>query len=44
VAKVRTPRGASVDASLQALATGGPDAIRVARSILAFSLFIDSTA
>jgi AcrR family transcriptional regulator len=29
VAKVRTPRGAWVDASLQALAAGGPDAVRV---------------
>jgi AcrR family transcriptional regulator len=29
VAKVRTPRSAWVDAGLQALATGGPDAIRV---------------
>lgn len=29
VAKVRTPRGAWVDAALQALATGGPDAVRV---------------
>jgi len=29
VAKVRTPRGAWVDAALQALATGGPAAIRV---------------
>lgn len=27
--KVRTPRGAWVDAALQALATGGPDAVRV---------------
>jgi AcrR family transcriptional regulator len=29
VAKVRTPRGAWVDAALQALATGGPGAVRV---------------
>jgi AcrR family transcriptional regulator len=29
VAKVRTPRGAWVDAALQALAAGGPDAVRV---------------
>jgi AcrR family transcriptional regulator len=29
VAKVRTPRGAWVDAALQALATGGPDAVRI---------------
>jgi AcrR family transcriptional regulator len=29
VANVRTPRGAWVDAALQALATGGPDAVRV---------------
>jgi AcrR family transcriptional regulator len=29
VAKVRTPRGAWVDAALQALAKGGPDAVRV---------------
>ncbi len=29
MAKVRTPRGAWVDAALQALATGGPDAVRV---------------
>jgi AcrR family transcriptional regulator len=29
VAKVRTPRGAWVHAALQALATGGPDAVRV---------------
>ena len=29
VAKVRTPRGAWVDAGLRALATGGPDAVRV---------------
>jgi AcrR family transcriptional regulator len=29
VARVRTPRGAWVDASLQALAAGGPDAVRV---------------
>ncbi len=29
VAKVRTPRSAWIDAGLQALATGGPDAIRV---------------
>src|SRR5260370_14755379 len=29
VANVRTPRGAWVDAALQALAAGGPDAVRV---------------
>jgi AcrR family transcriptional regulator len=29
MAKVRTPRGAWVDAALRALATGGPDAVRV---------------
>src|SRR3954465_14235641 len=29
VAKVRTPRGAWVDAALQALGAGGPDAVRV---------------
>jgi AcrR family transcriptional regulator len=29
VAKVRTPRGAWVDAALRALAEGGPDAVRV---------------
>jgi AcrR family transcriptional regulator len=29
VAKVRTPRGAWVDAAMQALAEGGPDAVRV---------------
>jgi AcrR family transcriptional regulator len=29
MAKVRTPRGAWVEAALQALATGGPEAIRV---------------
>jgi AcrR family transcriptional regulator len=29
VAKVRTPRGAWVDAALQALAGGGPDAVRI---------------
>jgi AcrR family transcriptional regulator len=29
VAKVRTPRGAWVDAALQALAAGGPDAVRI---------------
>jgi AcrR family transcriptional regulator len=29
MAKVRTPRGAWVDAALQALAAGGPDAVRV---------------
>lgn len=29
MANVRTPRGAWVDAALQALATGGPDAVRV---------------
>jgi AcrR family transcriptional regulator len=29
VAKVRTPRGAWVDAALQALSAGGPDAVRV---------------
>jgi AcrR family transcriptional regulator len=29
VAKVRTPRGAWVDEALQALAAGGPDAVRV---------------
>ena len=29
VATVRTPRGAWVDAALEALATGGPDAVRV---------------
>jgi AcrR family transcriptional regulator len=29
VAKVRTPRGAWVDAALKALAAGGPDAVRV---------------
>jgi AcrR family transcriptional regulator len=29
VAKVRTPRGAWVGAALQALATGGPDAVRI---------------
>jgi AcrR family transcriptional regulator len=29
MAKVRTPRGAWVGAALQALATGGPDAVRV---------------
>ncbi len=29
VAKVRTPRGAWVDAALKALATGGPESIRV---------------
>jgi AcrR family transcriptional regulator len=29
VANLRTPRGAWVDAALQALATGGPDAVRV---------------
>lgn len=29
MAKVRTPRGAWVDAALQALATGGPDAVRI---------------
>jgi AcrR family transcriptional regulator len=29
MAKLRTPRGAWVDAALQALATGGPDAVRV---------------
>jgi len=29
VAKVRTPRGAWVDAGLKALASGGPDAVRV---------------
>jgi len=29
VAKVRTPRGAWVHAALQALAAGGPDAVRV---------------
>jgi AcrR family transcriptional regulator len=29
MAKVRTPRGAWVDEALQALATGGPDAVRV---------------
>ena len=29
VAKVRTPRGAWVHAGLQALAAGGPDAVRV---------------
>jgi AcrR family transcriptional regulator len=29
VAKVQTPRGAWVDAALQALAAGGPDAVRV---------------
>jgi AcrR family transcriptional regulator len=29
VAKVRTPRGAWVDAALRALAAGGPDAVRV---------------
>jgi AcrR family transcriptional regulator len=29
MAKVRTPRGAWVDAALQALAAGGPDAVRI---------------
>ena len=29
VAKVRTPRGAWVDAGLQALASGGPEAVRI---------------
>jgi AcrR family transcriptional regulator len=29
VAKVRTPRGAWVDAALRALAAGGPDAVRI---------------
>src|SRR5260370_41197122 len=29
VANVRTPRGAWVDAALQSLAAGGPDAVRV---------------
>lgn len=29
MAKVRTPRGAWIDAALQALAAGGPDAVRV---------------
>src|SRR3979409_892996 len=29
VANVRTPRGAWVDAALQALATGGPEAVRI---------------
>jgi AcrR family transcriptional regulator len=29
VAKVRTPRGAWIDAALEALAEGGPDAVRV---------------
>ena len=29
VANVRTPRGAWIDAALQALAAGGPDAVRV---------------
>ena len=29
VAKVRTPRGAWVHAALQALAAGGPDAVRI---------------
>ena len=29
MAKVRTPRGAWVDAALQALAEGGPDAVRI---------------
>jgi AcrR family transcriptional regulator len=36
VAKVRTPRGAWVHAALQALAAGGPDAVRV--EVLAMSL------
>jgi AcrR family transcriptional regulator len=36
VANVRTPRGAWVDAALQALAAGGPDAVRV--EVLAESL------
>jgi AcrR family transcriptional regulator len=36
VAKVRTPRGAWVHAALQALAAGGPDAVRV--EVLAASL------
>jgi AcrR family transcriptional regulator len=36
VANVRTPRGAWVDAALQALAAGGPDAVRV--EVLAASL------